>query len=110
MDAVGRAVGGGIGELVKDHDAAEDGPVEALVVGQDVLVEDLQDAPVELAHLLLRQVQHEARRGPNRAWSGLAELSLEGLDRGQGAFVVAVVVTLAGVGVAIARQPPGLPA
>ena len=49
------------------------------------------------------------RRGPNRAWSGLAELSLEGLDRGQGAFVVAVVVVLAGVGVAIARQPPGLP-
>ena len=42
-----------IGELVDDHDAAEGGPVEALVVGQDVLVEDLQDAPVELAHFLL---------------------------------------------------------
>ena len=45
--------GGGVGELVDDHDAAEGGLVEALVVGHDVLVEDLQDAPVELAHLLL---------------------------------------------------------
>jgi hypothetical protein len=45
--------GGGIGELVDDHDAADGGLVEALVVGQHVLVEDLQDAPVELAHFLL---------------------------------------------------------
>src|SRR6266540_1056228 len=55
-----------------DQDAAEGGPVEALVVGLDVLVEDGQQAPVELAHLLLRQVQHEAREGPNRAWSRFA--------------------------------------
>src|SRR4029453_2367463 len=66
--------GGGVGELVDDHDAAEGGLVEALVVGQDVLVEDLQDAPVELAHVLLREVQQEARRGPNRARSCLAKL------------------------------------
>jgi hypothetical protein len=89
---------------------AAGGLVEALVVGQDVLVEDLQDAPVELAHLLLREVQHEAGRGPDRAWPCLAELGLEGLDRGDGLFVVAVVVGFALVGVAIARQPPGLPA
>jgi hypothetical protein len=54
--------------MVKDHDAAEGGAVEALVVGLDVLVQDGQEAPVELAHLLFRQVQHEARGGPNRAW------------------------------------------
>jgi len=54
---------GGIGELVKDHDAAEGGPVEALVVGLDVLVEDGQEAPVELLHLLVRQVEHEAGVG-----------------------------------------------
>jgi hypothetical protein len=46
-------MGDRIGELVDDHDAAESGLVEALVVGQDVLVEDLQDAPVESAHFLL---------------------------------------------------------
>jgi hypothetical protein len=49
--------GGGIGELVKDHDAAEGGPVEVLVVGQDVLVEDGEQARVEVAHLLVRQVR-----------------------------------------------------
>jgi hypothetical protein len=70
---IGRRLwGGGIGELVKDHDAAEGRPVEALVVGLDVLVEDGQEAPVELAHLLFGQVQHEAREAPDRAWSRLA--------------------------------------
>ena len=45
--------GDGVRELVDDYDAAEGGLVEALVVGEDVLVEDIQDAPVELAHFLL---------------------------------------------------------
>ena len=63
---------GGIGELVKDHDAAEGGLVEALVVGLDVLVEDGEQAPVEVADILLRQVQHEPREGTNRAWSRFA--------------------------------------
>ena len=45
----------GVGELVKDHDAAEGGLVEALVVGLDVLVEDGQEAPVELLHLLVHR-------------------------------------------------------
>jgi hypothetical protein len=101
--------GGGVGELVQDHDAAEGGPVEALLVGLDVLVQDGEQAPVQLAHVLVRQVQHEAGEGPDRAWSGFAELGLEGLDRGQGAFVAAVVVGLAVVGIAAAGQPPGLP-
>jgi hypothetical protein len=50
-----------VGELVDDHDAAESGPVEALVIGQDVLVEDLQDAPVGLAH---RRCRHSPRAFP----------------------------------------------
>jgi hypothetical protein len=54
---------------VNDHDAAEGGPVEALLVGFDVLVEDGEQAPVQLAHILLGQVQHEAREGTDRAWS-----------------------------------------
>jgi hypothetical protein len=95
--------------LVKDHHAAEGGLVEALVVGLDVLVQDSQEAPVEFVHLFFRQVEHEAREGANRAWSGFAELGLEGLDRGEGAFVGTVVVGLAVVGVTVAGQPPGLP-
>jgi hypothetical protein len=58
--------------LVNDHDAAEGGPVETLVVGLDVLVQDHEEAPVELVYLLFGQVQHEARVGANRAWSGFA--------------------------------------
>jgi len=42
----------------------------ALVVGSDVLVEDGEDASVEFADFLLGQVQHEAREGTDRAWSG----------------------------------------
>jgi hypothetical protein len=95
--------GGGIGELVKDHDAAEGRLVEALVVGLDVLVEHGEQAPVELVHLFFRQVQHEAGEGTDRAWSCFAELSLEGPDRGEGEFVVAVVVGLAAVGVTVGR-------
>jgi hypothetical protein len=64
--------GDGISELVKDYDAAEGGLVEALVVGLDVLVEHGEQPPVEFAHLLLRQVQHEARVGTNRTGSGFA--------------------------------------
>ena len=84
--------------MVEYHDAAEGGLVEALVVGLDVLVEHGEQPPVELAHLLLREVQHESRVGTNRTWSCFAELGLEGLDRGEGAFIAAVVVGLATLG------------
>jgi hypothetical protein len=57
---------------------------------------------VELAQLLFRQVQHEAGEGTDRAWPRFAELGLEGLDRGQRAFVGPVVVGLAVVGVTVA--------
>ncbi len=42
---------GGIGELVQDDDAAEGGPVQTLVVGLDVLIQDSKQAPVEFVHL-----------------------------------------------------------
>jgi hypothetical protein len=45
-------LGDRVGELVDDHDPAEGGLVEALVVGLDVLVQDGQEAPVELVHVL----------------------------------------------------------
>ena len=54
--------------MVQDHDAAEGGPVEALVVGLDVLVEDGEEAPIAA----LRQSGWAAYRAAREAASPAA--------------------------------------